>query len=423
MILIPGIPARWAIRADAIQPPDLWRFMQSCSIDPMVTFLISTFNRRAVLLHTLEKLQEVDRRCGLITETIVVDNASRDGTADSVAAAFPEVQIIRQKRNTGACAKNAGLTKARGEFVIFLDDDSYPTADSIGRMIEHFFNDSKLGAAIFDVTLPDGSHESSAYPSVVIGCGTGFRRRALLEVGGLPTDFFMQAEEYDLSLRLLEASWTIQRFEDLHVRHLKTSTARIPTRTTRLDVRNNLLVATRYFPRHWVLPFAMDWTRRYWWMASARGPKHQIAFCRGLIEGVARSLLPNHRKPIGLAAFETFAMNVAIRRNLNRVVIEQNLQSIVLIDAGKNLLPFMLAAKACGLRVIAIADNKLARSGRKYHGVPIVCDADAANMIFDAAIVANISPAHAAQRTQTWKNTGRLVIDLFETPSSMALAA
>jgi GT2 family glycosyltransferase len=397
--------------------------MESSCVDPMVTFLISTFNRRDVLLRTLGELREIDRRCGLVTQIIVVDNASRDGTAHAVACAFPQVTLIRQRTNQGACAKNAGLAVARGEFVIFLDDDSYPTVGSVRRMVQHFFADPKLGAAIFDVTLPDGSHESSAYPSVVIGCGTGFRRAALQQVGGLPRDFFMQAEEYDLSLRLLKQHWAIRRFDDLHVRHLKTAAARLPTRTTRLDVRNNLMVVTRYFPKHWVLPFAVDWTRRYWWMASAKGKKHQAAALGGIVQGIARSMIPGHRQPVGLAAFEKFAMVVGIRQRLNRAVRAHRLRSIVLIDLGKNLLPFVMAAQSAGLKIMAIVDNRLSAEDRTYHGIPVICDADALAMIFDAAVIANISPAHAGARAHAWRRNGRLVIDLFETAEALSIAA
>jgi GT2 family glycosyltransferase len=397
--------------------------MLLCSVDPLVTFLISTYNRREVLLRTLSELAEIDRSGGLITQTIVVDNASTDGTAGAVESNFPEIQLIRRKKNTGACAKNAGLFAARGEFIVFLDDDSFPTAGSIRQMTDYFFADPKLGAAVFNVILPDGSRESSAYPSVVIGCGTGFRRRALLEVGGLPADFFMQAEEYDLSLRLLDAHWIIRRFDNLHVRHLKTPTARIPTRTTGLDVRNNLMVVTRNFPRHWVFPFAVDWTRRYWWMASARGPRHQLAFARGLIEGIIRSILPGHRRPIGLAAFETFAMVVSIRRRMEQAILSHRIQSIILIDLGKNVLPFKLAAETFGVRIVAVADNNLAAPGRSYHGIPVVRDEQAMTMICDAAIIANLSPAHAGKRTETWQKSGRTVIDLFDNSDGLSLAA
>lgn len=397
--------------------------MNQSSVAPMISFLISSYNRREVLLRTLAELRKVDQRCGLVCETIVVDNASRDGSADAVATVFPEVQLLRQTRNTGACAKNAGLAVASGEFVVFLDDDSYPTVGSVRQMIEHFFADPQLGAAVFDVSLPDGSHESSAFPSVVIGCGTGFRRSALRQVGGLPTDFFMQAEEYDLSLRLLDARWTIRRFDDLHIRHLKTPTSRVPTRTTRLDMRNNLMLATRYLPRHWVLPFGIDWAQRYWWIAAAKGKGHRFAAFRGLIEAVFRSALPGHRRPIGLAAFETFSMNVSIRRRMDQAKFRYRLQSIVLIDVGKNILPFYRAAKTAGLRIIAIADSKLAAPGRKYRGVPVVSDDQAKRLIFDAAILTNISPAHAPRRLQQWRATGRTVIDLFEQERSLAMAA
>ena len=91
------------------------------------------------------------------------------------------------------------LSKTRGKYVVFLDDDSFPLPGSVPRMVRHFQADPMLGAAVFTVTLPDGSRECSAYPDVFIGCGTGFRRRALEQAGGLPEDFFMQAEEYDLS--------------------------------------------------------------------------------------------------------------------------------------------------------------------------------------------------------------------------------
>jgi GT2 family glycosyltransferase len=385
------------------------------SIVPYVTFLISTYNRRDVVLRTLGELREINRRCGLVTETILVDNASTDGTSEAVAAAFPEIELIRLTRNEGACAKNHGLTRAAGEYVIFLDDDSFPTVGSVRRMVDLFDADSKLGAAVFNVTLPDGSRECSAYPSVVIGCGTGFRRKALLEVGGLPTDFFMQAEEYDLSLRLMDRRWTIRRFDDLHVRHLKTAVARMPTRTTRLDVRNNLMVVTRYFPRQWVIPFAIDWTRRYRWIAAGNGFRHELAAIAGLLQGVCMSLRAGHRRPVSLAAFEEFAMIVGIRRSLDQVVRTRHIRSILLVDVGKNILPFWMAAQASGLRIVAVADPRLTARGRKYQGVPVVSDDDAAMMHFDAAIIANVSPVQAALRSATWrKRQSRPVIDLFE---------
>jgi GT2 family glycosyltransferase len=384
---------------------------------PIVSFVISTYNRRDVLLHTLRRLSA----CGMAREALeilVIDNASTDRTADVVAAQYPDVRLVRLSQNRGSCAKNIGIELARGQFVVFLDDDSYPQPGAIPRMIEHFRRQPSLGAAVFQVELSDGSRECSAYPDVFIGCGTGFRRDALLLAGGLPDDFFMQAEEYDLSLRLLQGGWEIRSFDDLCVWHLKTPTARRHFRTMRLDVRNNLTVALRYLPRDWGRAFALDWTRRYWQIASS---KHQrLAFLLGYAEGMIRSLRPGHRTPVSAAVFERFARVRQIHAGLLRAKQEHHLRSVLLVDYGKNILPYWLAAKKCGLEIVAVADNKLA--GRcRYRGIPLVNDWVARRLEFDAVIVSNASPVHAAARAQLWRQIdNRMVLDLL-CPATPAL--
>jgi GT2 family glycosyltransferase len=390
---------------------------------PRVTFLLSTFNRRAAVLQTLSQLQPLQSWPDFLAETIVVDNASTDGTADAITAEFPAVQLIRERKNHGACSKNLGLVQATGQYIVFLDDDSYPTNDSIRRMIEHFEADSRLGAAVFDVVLPNESHECSAFPGVFIGCGTGFRREALADTGGLPDDFFMQAEEYDLSLRLLNAGWRIERFTDLCVHHLKTSSARQPARTTRLDVRNNLLVIARRFPRQWVWQYAIDWMRRYRWIAQTKGWRHRLAFWRGLLSGLMKSVNLTRRQSVSADAFEQFAMIQNIRSRLADAMAQRNIHSILLIDVGKNIFPFWLAARELGLEIVAVADSKLARAGRYYRGIPVVTDDAARLLAFDAAVVTNISPVHGPKRVMQWRlMESRPVLDLFESPQAPELS-
>jgi hypothetical protein len=302
----------------------------------LVSFIISTYNRRQVTLDTLRHVKQ----CGLNAdafEVLVVDNASKDGTADAIARRFPSVRLVRLKRNRGSCAKNAALPQARGRFIVFLDDDSYPQPGSVTRMIRKFETHPRLGAAVFTVTLPDGSRECSAYPDVFIGCGTGFRRRALAQVGGLPDDFFMQAEEYDLSLRLLQGGWDVRSFDDLHVAHMKSPQARVSRRTTRLDVRNNFIVAYRYLPDPWRRVIANDWMRRYWMIARRKG--HRAAFIRGVIGGAIRSVF-DKRQPLDPDVFEQFTRMKQIETRLRRAQEEHGLTTVLLIDLGKNVLPY-----------------------------------------------------------------------------------
>jgi hypothetical protein len=117
--------------------------------------------------------------------------------------------------------------------------------------------------------------------------------------------------------------------------------------------------------------------------------------------------------PVKDRAFESFARIEETRRRMARLVQELNLRRVLLIDWGKNMPAYRMACESAGVRVVAVADPVLA--GRSYHGIPVVGDEDASRMHFDAAIVANLSPAHAEQRLTQWhRRTGRPVIDLFE---------
>lgn len=375
-----------------------------------VSFVLPTFNRRDVLLHTLAQVQ----RCGLegdAFEVLVVDNASSDGTAEAVQDRFLSVHLLRQPTNRGPCGKNAALEVARGEFVVFLDDDSYPQPGAVSRMIEHFEADPRLGAAVFTITLPDGSRECSAYPDVCIGCGTGFRRSAFQAVGGLPEDFFMAAEEYDLSLRLLDGGWRVRPFDDLHVTHLKSPASRFPARIARLDARNNTLLAMRYFPDAWRVRYASEWLERYRLMAIAN--RRRTAFWAGAIDGIARGIC-GPRRPISGAAFEQFAKIEQTCDRLAEAVRGHEVRRILLANLGKNILAYRLAARRCGMEIVAIADGRLGDRGKRFRGIPILSDADAARRPFDAVVVSNLSPVHARLAGERWSRlTSRPVLDLF----------
>lgn len=86
-----------------------------------VTAVIATRNRRSELCATLERLSALPER----PEIIVVDNGSRDGTAQAVRRSFPRVELITLRRNQGACARNVGVRRAGTPYVALSDDDSW----------------------------------------------------------------------------------------------------------------------------------------------------------------------------------------------------------------------------------------------------------------------------------------------------------
>lgn len=88
----------------------------------MVSVVIPTFNGGDWLLDTLASCFD---QGSLSLEVIVVDDASTDDTPERIAAAYPQVHLIRQPGNSGSGAhgRNTGLAQATARYVKFLDHD------------------------------------------------------------------------------------------------------------------------------------------------------------------------------------------------------------------------------------------------------------------------------------------------------------
>jgi hypothetical protein len=371
---------------------------------PQISIVIATHNRRVVACESLARLQAFRKAC----EIIVVDNASADGSADAVAPLCD--RVIRLTRNRGSCAKAYGVDESTGAYVVFLDDDSCPDSDSLERMVEHFADDAKLGAAGFTVTLPDDRREGSALPDVFVGCGVGFRREALQTAGGLDRTFFMQAEEYDLAFRLASAGWRVAVFDDLHVEHRKTPAARRSERTTYYDIRNNLRVLARYVPREYYRGYREDCVQRYRWLAESAG--HTTAFQRGLRSSAIRSVLERgafRKLRLGPETFESFFRLREIETRMHQLD-ERGVRRIVLADWGKNVLAFYRGALRAGLDVAAVGDDRFAAPGRQYRGIPVIPLAEALSQHCDAVVVANTGPVHAEYTRRRLERETRLPI-------------
>jgi len=368
--------------------------MTSSNAAPIVSIVLATHNRCAVVRNTLDRLAE----CGIDRseyEIVVVDNASDDGTP---AAVRSQTDVLLQlRRNAGSCSKMYGVDRSTGRFIVFLDDDSYPRPGSIARMIERFESDPQLGAAGFRVHLPDGRQEGSALPSVFVGCGVGFRAEALRGVGGLDRSFFMQAEEYDLSFRLVAAGWKVKVFDDLHVDHLKTDHARRSERTTYYDVRNNLRVIARYLPPEYERVYRADCVQRYAWLAEHDG--HQDAYTRGARAGRWRGAwerMQYRRRRLAPAALEHFFQCESIARRM-ATLANGGVRRLVFAGLGKNVFPFHRGAQLAGIAVAAIGDDRFgAVAGRKYRGAAILPLAEALRRSHDAVVISDTAPVHAA---------------------------
>lgn len=101
---------------------------------PRVSVVVVSYNTREWLKDCLDSVQGATRTAD--TEIIVVDNASADGSADFIAAAFPQVTLIRNSGNAGfARAVNQGAAAAKGDYILLLNPDGYLKPGAIDALV------------------------------------------------------------------------------------------------------------------------------------------------------------------------------------------------------------------------------------------------------------------------------------------------
>src|SRR5579872_2384014 len=105
----------------------------------MLSIIICTRNRAVRLQQTLIAQNKVNVPSGWSAEVIVVDNASTDQTAavvQNTRLTSMENFYLYEARAGKANALNSGLAKARGEIIVFADDDVVPMEDWFGQILD-----------------------------------------------------------------------------------------------------------------------------------------------------------------------------------------------------------------------------------------------------------------------------------------------
>jgi len=213
---------------------------------PAVSVIIPTYNRDEPLRKTLKSLLAQDYPN---FEIIVVDQSDKK---------FPEKEKFLKKYKEKItyfkiappnlpAARNFGVKKAKGEIVIFCDDDVVVKRGWISGHVENY-SDSRVGAVAGRVITKGQKIEpnfrgvgkiswwgkvaggySSKIPQEIgnlIGCNMSFRKKVLESVGGFDEKFIGNAlrEETDVALRIKKLGWKIVFSPKPQLVHLRAET-------------------------------------------------------------------------------------------------------------------------------------------------------------------------------------------------------
>ncbi len=184
-------------------------------------------------------LESIEGQAGVVHETVVVDNASRDGSSELISSRFPWVSLISNERNAGfALANNQALLRCSGRYIHYLNPDTVVREKAFARMVDYMDANDRVGLAGCRLVNPDGSAQSSVerrYPGQkyasnefqglqgdiawVMGAAMVARADLLKLLGGFDERFFIYGEDADLCLRVRKKGWHIGYVDDAVIVH------------------------------------------------------------------------------------------------------------------------------------------------------------------------------------------------------------
>jgi glycosyltransferase involved in cell wall biosynthesis len=279
---------------------------------PLVSFFLATYNRNSVVCETLNKLYEQTYRP---IEIVVADNLSSDGTSEMIEKDFPDVKLIKLTRNHGAiAARNIACMNTHGEYVVSIDDDSFPGLNCIERMVSRFEEDSNLGLIAFRV-LNYETNIKNYYNELNMrsdyfgteqhywsGCG-GAYRRIIFEELGLWDEWGREAPfEFSVSAKSLYLGYTNKAFSDVYVFHHwstigEPSQYRLSSIADYTASRSMLMFQLKYFPIDFYLIQSI--VEQIWVCSKDVIFNRRLLLVRSIISGLLKSFhLTNQRLPL-----------------------------------------------------------------------------------------------------------------------------
>lgn len=215
---------------------------------------------------------------GTRDEIILVDNGSCDDSLAMVRSTFPNVIVIANNCNNGfARACNQGLRRARGRYLLFLNNDTVVPGNIFDVMEHHFETRPTIGLLGVQLIDENGHKQRSHSPlprfidafdfkwrrycwpppdprplivvDTVVGACMAATSDAIDGAGALEEAFFFYYEEKEWSHRMRCRGWEVAVAQDLRVIHTSGASTRELRKGAELEMfRSRLIFNRRLFP-------------------------------------------------------------------------------------------------------------------------------------------------------------------------------
>jgi N-acetylglucosaminyl-diphospho-decaprenol L-rhamnosyltransferase len=227
-----------------------------------LTYCVVNTSQRELLLRGLDAIARERAQLPFATETLVLDNGSRDGSADAARAhpAVDEVLAVGERRGK-ALNDSELLRRARGRYALLLNEDSELLPGATLTLWQALQEHPEAACAGARLLRPDGRAQACAwrFPTPLTALAGALllhrllavqsrgdrtravdwcqssallvRRKAAAQVNYLDGDFFVYSDEVDFARRLRDAGWrSVYVPAAVAVHHEQLSTGAIPER-------------------------------------------------------------------------------------------------------------------------------------------------------------------------------------------------
>ena len=272
---------------------------------PDITIIIVSYNTKDLTLKCIETLLD----CGgdVLAEVIVYDNASKDGSPDAIARAFPKVQLIASSENAGfAMANNIVAAEANAPYLLLLNPDTETYEDAIVNLLTFAKANPEGGIYGGRTYFPNGDlnpfsccneitmrsmtcrvlgldkmfpgsefcnseqiggweRDTVRHVDIVIGCFFLISKSLWDKLDGFDTKYFMYGEEADLCHRARKMGYRPMITPDARIMHLVGASTGVRADKIQLVACARVTLIREYWPA-WKVPIGVFLVRA--WVAS-----------------------------------------------------------------------------------------------------------------------------------------------------------
>ncbi len=227
-------------------------------------------------------------------EVIIVDNDSRDGTAEAVSSllpAIPNLKLIKNQNNGFSAGNNLGIAQAQGKYILLLNPDTKVESSTFEVMLDFMESRPDVGVSGCKLIKADGKldvacrrrfpnplnsfkrlflrdNKNYNYTDVdknlnmevdsVVGAFLLIRKSVIEIIGTLDEKFFMYGEDLDWCWRCKEAGFKVWYYPKTFIFHYKGESSRKAPFIMLLAFHNSMWIFYKkhYFGKYSV---ALNW--------------------------------------------------------------------------------------------------------------------------------------------------------------------